>query len=70
MTKKWEPSEWASWDPDGAVRERRRLEQEEETGSSARDPKAEQAAIDAGQVDELGGMTRYDVSWQQGLMRL
>lgn len=34
----------------------------------ARDPKAEQVAIDAGQVDESCGMTRYDHSWQQGLM--
>lgn len=40
-----------------------------ETRMVARDPKAEQAAIDAGQVDEPGAMYRYGVSWQQGLMR-
>ncbi len=37
-------------------------------GVPPRDPKAEQAAIDAGQVDEPGDMARYAVSWQQGLM--
>lgn len=36
---------------------------------ATRDPKAEQVAIDAGQVDEPGAMYRYDVSWQRGLMR-
>jgi hypothetical protein len=39
-----------------------------ETRTATRDPKAEQAAIDAGQVDEPGAMYRYDVSWRQSLM--
>jgi len=45
-----------------------RRDLEDFEAQEARDPKAEQVIIDAGQLGKSGAMQRYDQDWKEGLM--